>query len=114
MNNLSPAAKGALMRLVRDLAAHNYASLEMDGRSGRVTAQELARVIRDYGRTIAELPEEVWPLIDVYPVGGRPGTCMIDIPIWTHEEGRSDLMLSLVLRETADGIELAITDLRVP
>jgi hypothetical protein len=67
MHSLSTAAVEAIRRLVDDLVASNYASIEGDGRIGRLTQKELKRAISEYGRTLVSLPSKGIDKIDIYP-----------------------------------------------
>jgi len=84
----------ALRQLVHDLAVGMFSELERDGRAGRVTAEELKRVVRDYGRTLVDPPEESFAKVEAYEVD-EGAEWAIDIDLWTQEEGRSDLTLSV-------------------
>ena len=103
----------AVRTLVADLARGRYAELEADGRAGRLTAAELASAIQEYGRTLLPLPDEAIPLIDVFVHLQAPNTTSVDVPMWTVEEGRSDLTLSVEARRDGGTHRVAITDLHV-
>ena len=109
--SLIPAVRDVVERLVR----REFARLEADGRSGRLTAEELARALDDYGRTLVDVPDDGWELADSYEIEGRPGAWAIDLPLWTKEEGRSDLTLSLsTSRGDDDEVVVEIDDIQVP
>jgi len=99
--------------LVEALVKGHFDQLERDGRSGRLSSHELKEALKAYGRTMITLPDEAFRLVDVYPVKGRQATWAVDIPLWTAEEGRSDLTLSLTVSESPDGVRLEIDDLHV-
>jgi len=102
----------ALRELVHDLVLGRFSALEGDGRVGRVTAAELQRVVRDYGRTLVDPPEDAFSDADAYATEeGREWA--IDLDLWTEEEGRSDLTLSLTARLDGGEVKLAIDDLHV-
>lgn len=103
----------AIRELVSDLADGRFLEIETSGRAGRLTACELATAIHEYGRKLLPLPDRALPLLDVHPNHIDPRMCSIDVPLWTTEEGRSDLTLSLVATKASDGYRLQITDLRV-
>lgn len=105
-----PAVRDVVEMLVR----REFAALEADGRSGRLTAKELAQALKEYGRTLVEIPEGGWELADSYEIEGRPGAWAIDLPLWTQEEGRSDLTLSLsVSLVNGENVSVKIEDLHV-
>jgi hypothetical protein len=104
--------RAAVAELVDDLVAARFQALVDDGRAGRLTAEELERATKSYGRTLVALPDEAWDLADVYrsPDGHVRS---LDLPVWTLEEGRSDLTLSLSVQRTAEKLRVAIDDLHV-
>jgi hypothetical protein len=113
MAELSTAVQDAIRRVVDDLVEGRYAMLARDGRAGRLTAEELERAIRDYGRALVPLPPDAMRKADVYPIEDVAGELAVDIPLWTKEEGRSDLTLSLTVVERAGGVTISIDDLHV-
>jgi hypothetical protein len=98
---------------VETLVKGHFDQLERDGRSGRLSAHELKKALQGYGRTLITLPDEAFRLADVYPVKGQHGTWAVDVPLWTAEEGRSDLTLSLTIADSPDGVRLEIDDLHI-
>ena len=99
--------------LVEALVEGHFDQLERDGRSGRLSSHELKEALKAYGRTIITLPEEAFNFVDIYPVKGRQATWAVDVPLWTAEEGRSDLTLSLTVSESRERVRLEIDDLHV-
>src|SRR5688572_33154275 len=83
-----------IRRLVADLVAGRYADVVADGRGGRLTEVELATAIAEYGHVLVPLPDAGLELIDVYQHESTDA-CSVEVPLWTAEEGRSDLTLSL-------------------
>lgn len=113
MSSLKATVVDAICRLVDDLVAGNFASIDADGRIGRLTQKELRNAIAEYGRTLVPIPKDGTDEADVYPLDGAPGRFAVDVPLWTQEEGRSDLTLSLIVVETHDAVEVSINDLHV-
>mgnify|MGYP000884154324 CR=1 FL=1 len=103
----------AIRNLVADLARGRLDEIEADGRAGRLSASELLSAIRDYGRTLLPLPDEAVSLIDIFPSDHDSTKSFLDVPLWTVEEGRSDLTLSLVATREVDEYRLEISDLHV-
>lgn len=79
-------------------------AVEVDG--------ELDRAVREYGRTLVALPEEAWGLVDVHPLEDGSGVAL-EVPMWTIEEGRSDLTLELSASERDASVAIEIDDLHV-
>jgi hypothetical protein len=111
--SLSAAAVEAIRRLVHDLAAHSYSSIEADGRIGRLTQAELGTAVAKYGRTLVPLPSDGMNFVYSYPVKDKPGEFIVEVTLWTLEEGRSDLTLSLTVLDNPGELRLSIDDLHV-
>jgi len=112
MPSLPPAALFELRRLVDDLAHSRWDTIQSDGRAGRLTAAELRRAVADYGRSLTPLPAE-FP-VDAYEIDGSPDSWAVDLPLWTTEEGQSDLTLQVTVQATdAGGVSLSVDDLHV-
>ncbi|MCE9578147.1 MAG: hypothetical protein K8W52_33790 [Deltaproteobacteria bacterium] len=92
---LNPTFKEQVRILVCDLSRGAYAEVEADGRAGRLSAEILRRAVEEYGRQLVPIPEAGWALVDVYERTDVVGMVSMDVPLWTVEEGRSDLTLSL-------------------
>jgi hypothetical protein len=103
----------AIRRLVQDLADARYEAIAADGRGGRLPADEMRQAVSSYGRTLVSLPSDVTALIDMYPNSSDPDTCALDVALWTAEEGRSDLTLSLTATRSRDGYRIEIDALHV-
>jgi hypothetical protein len=110
---MSAALIFAIRSLIVDLVARNYAAIVADGRGGRLTESEIGSAIAEYGRTLTVPPESAFPSVDEYPQHDAPGQSWIDVPLWTKEEGRSDLTLSVIATKCGDTYELRIQDLHV-
>ena len=102
-----------IKEIVRDLARGNYEKLEADGRSGRSTAEGLREAVERYGGTLVELPDEAFDWMDEYPREGREGVWALDLPLYTEEEGQSDLTLILEAEAKPDTVNVYIRDLLV-
>lgn len=111
MANLPAAAKDAIDALVRDLVHGRFASIQGEGRAGRLTADELELAVSEYGRTLVDLPEEAWHLAEVAAVSRTEMS--VDVPLWTSEEGRSDLTLFVSIRVVDGRVHVSVDDLHV-
>lgn len=80
----------------------------------RLSADDMRRAVAEYGRTLVMPPG---PEIDadvVEVTGSRPTRWSVVVPLYTREEGPSDLSLELSLVDSdADQLEVAIDDLHV-
>ena len=102
-----------LKDLVHQLVIGNYVGLEVDGRAGRLTAGELKQTIIEYGRVLIELPDGAFEVARAYPIQGRESCWTVDLDLWTVEEGKSDLTLSVTVQITPNGVLAEIDDLHV-
>jgi hypothetical protein len=84
---------------VEALVAGHFDQLERDGGSGRLSSHELKKALKAYGRTVITIPDEAFDFVDIYPIQGQKSTWAVDVPLWTAEEGRSDVTLSLTVSE---------------
>lgn len=103
----------AIRSLATALACGDFDKLESDGRAGGLSGADLSLAIRTYGRTLIPLPDEAIPSIEVYPNDQDPNRLSIDVPLWTAEEGLSDLTLSLSATIDGEEYNLQVDDLHV-
>ena len=105
--------KRLILDLIADLVAGRFDEIVADGRAARHRPDDLREAVREYGRTLVDPPDAVWEVADVDRIDEK--TIYADVPMWTREEGRSDLEAIIVLTRSPTG-ELAIEleDLHVP
>jgi hypothetical protein len=80
-----------------------------------LTSQDVDIAIHKYGRTLVPLPDQAYSLLDVVPVSdSQPQRWSVVVPLWSEEEGRSDLSLTITV-EDVDGQDyvVEIDDLHV-
>jgi hypothetical protein len=101
--------------VVQQLVLGRFQDLERMSGGVRLSAQELARAVADYGRTLV-MPPDIGPLPDFRPIlGMHPPAWSVWVPLFTREEGRSDLMLQLTLvYNTSGGYKVELDNLLVP
>lgn len=78
---------------------------EIERRSGgmRLSAAELATAVAEYPYSLEEPPAASTELWEVYELSDDTGWAVV-VPLWTREEGRSDLSLDLTVRRAAAGL----------
>lgn len=110
-----PARNKVVGNVVALLAARNYVGLQHLSAGVRLTSEQIESAVRDYGRTIVPLPSEAFALIDYVAVkNARPPAWSAYVPLFTQEEGRSDLSINLTLIESESGrFAIELNDLRV-
>lgn len=101
-------------RLLTLLANKAYDELERRCGGERLSASDLRSVIAQYGRTLVPPPSDFGELMDITRVAGDGAPCwMVAVPVWTQEEGRSDLTLEFSLTLEGERTLLTIDDLHV-
>jgi hypothetical protein len=79
-----------------------------------MSAQEIRTAIAEYGRTLILPPESAYELLDIIRVNNvGPEQYSVRMPLWTVEEGRSDLTLELTVRIMGDNLEVSLDDIHV-
>jgi hypothetical protein len=79
----------------------------------RIPGQDPLTWVRDYPATLTTLPAEAWDIADAIQRQQHPSTWSLVIPLWTLQEGRSDLSLEATAQDLADGPLITIDDIRV-
>ena len=86
--------------------ARDFAQNIADGRfdrvryyPGRTTQDELIDTLREYGRRFIPIPDEGLEEIAVLKPFADENRWLVDLPLWTEEEGRSDMCLYLIVLE---------------
>jgi hypothetical protein len=105
----------ALAGVVERLAALDYQGLKRDG-IDPFRDTDLSLWIRSYGNsgtTIVPLPEGAWSAAEAGRVDAHPGQWWAIVPLWTRDEGMSDLSLEATITESADGVKIVIDNIRV-
>jgi len=54
---------------------------------------DLPRAVREYGRSLVAPDASWWSTVTLTPVDATAGGLHVEAPLWTAEEGRSDLSL---------------------
>ncbi|HEX6533454.1 MAG TPA: hypothetical protein VF041_02585 [Gemmatimonadaceae bacterium] len=99
--------------IVALLARGAYDAIERRSAGIRLSAAELEEAVARYGRRLTVPPADAEPPLDVVPHDDGGGWS-VDVPLWTVEEGRSDLTLQLTVRRGEKGDHrIEIDDLHV-
>ncbi len=104
--------KPFIKKIVCNIANKKYDLIKANGLNGRVEINDLKRVINEYGCTIVPIPEKGFLIAEVYSINSND-KFDIYLPLWTKEEGRSDLTLSLSCYNNNGKPKVEINDLRV-
>lgn len=101
-------------RRVANLLASGHARrVESEGLLRRATAAEVESAIGDFGPTLVPLPSNAFDLADVCQHGPAGDEFIVDLPLWTAD-GRSDLVVRLLLRRQRGRSEISVWDVLAP
>lgn len=107
-------SRETVRKIIQHLVAGEFAELEKLSKGHRLTALEMAKALSDYGRTLILPPEDAYRLMDVVAVrNANPPRLSVEMPLWTQEEGRSDLGVSLTLIADGESFEFELDDIHV-
>jgi hypothetical protein len=82
------------------LAEKKFKDIESLCKRGQLNAEEIAYAAKDYGMEILPLPKEAYEKLDIIEVtDSNPKEWSVYVPIYTTEEGMSDLTLELTLKD---------------
>jgi hypothetical protein len=85
--------KTIITEIIHNISVNDYDTIKANGQNGRVDTNDLKRVILEYDCTIIPLPDKAFSEAKVYLID--KSRLDVYIPLWTKEEGRSDLTLFL-------------------
>jgi len=90
------------VKTITDLLSQKaYWHLEKLSNGISLTAKELKQAVTDYGQTIIILPEQEYEDLDIIEVKDEePKQWSVNVPVFTEEEGKSDLTLELTFIDT--------------
>jgi hypothetical protein len=110
------AIREVVRTIVAAIVGGDWSALERVTSGSRLSAEDVKLSIAEYGRTLVVPPLESFDDLDAVEVTGSGGrTVTIRFPLWTREEGRSDLELTLTATEVGPALWSArIDDLLVP
>ena len=100
--------------IVSKLAVGDFEGVEFLTRKERMTAEEMKQAIEEYGRTLVDLPQEGLRALEFTRIrSATPSKWSVAVPLWTEEEGRSDLTLELTLTEEQTWTKIELDDIHV-
>ena len=110
----SSTIQAATLTIANLIADGQYASAIQACSGSRLTPEDIAGVIHDYGGTFVRLPPDFGDFLDVVAIEGRsPRAWSVRTPLWTLEEGRSDLTLELTVAVKGNESCVELDDLKV-
>jgi hypothetical protein len=106
--------QAVVVKVIEELVLGDYDSLIEKYPKSRVTSAGLRAAIRDYGGQLVRPPPNAYQNLDAVRVSrAKAPTWSVRAPLWTEEEGRSDLTLELTVTLGPGTSSVEIDDLRV-
>src|SRR6476620_3780830 len=108
------ALEDIVFDLLDEIALKRYDALVSRCAASRLSAGDIERVVIDYGRTVVRPPRADYTGLSTVRLSGASSpTWSVAAPLWTSEEGRSDLTLELTISLTEAGMDVQLDDLHV-
>jgi len=83
----------------------DYGALASMTRNRRLLEHEIREAIEEYGETLVYPPSESWDAVEIIEIdGAQPPAFHVDVPLWTVEDGESDLFVELEMIERHQGV----------
>lgn len=105
--------RSALHHLVALVVGGQYEEVRSNGWLGRLTVDELAEAVKEYPGELVPLPRDGWEAANVITLDSSENAWVVEIPMWTDREGRSDLELAVCAKVTEGKLSVEIDDLHV-
>ncbi|GAA2164331.1 DUF7668 domain-containing protein [Actinomadura napierensis] len=89
------------------LVRGEYEELETLTEARRFTAAQIAAAVERHGRDLISPPEAAFREVEAAPAVQEPSderAFRVDFPLWTAQDGRSDLTLGLTVAEVMEGV----------
>ncbi|MGN6368781.1 MAG: ankyrin repeat domain-containing protein [Phycisphaerae bacterium] len=110
----TPSFTRVIEPLVIMLVGKSYDELLEIVDKSRMTAADIAKCIRSYGRTLKLPPADAYDFIDAVAIdASATPQWSVRVNLWTVEEGKSDLTLELTVTERSPRYAVEIDDLHV-
>jgi tRNA U34 5-methylaminomethyl-2-thiouridine-forming methyltransferase MnmC len=101
--------------LVTKLACGKYEEVVAACAVTRLSADDLREVIADYGKTFIVPPTDRYEGFDaLFLPSFETPTWSVRAPLWSKEEGRSDLELQLTIHREGESFAIELDNLHVP
>jgi hypothetical protein len=101
-----PIVIATLSEVISALVHGRYRELESNGAAGLHRAGDLAEAIANYGETLIMPPEQAFQAVQPRRSLYFPNVWRIDFDLWTAEQGKCDLTLSVEITVSAEGSQV--------
>lgn len=101
-------------QIIKLLTEEKYSEIELLTGGIRLPKEQLRKAIEQYGRKLITPPSDAYNFMDVVVIrGASTPSWSVTMPLWTKEEGRSDLSLELTIIEEVEGFKVEVDDIHV-
>jgi hypothetical protein len=100
-----------LKLLVESLVEGEYSLIQLTGRSGPYTSEQLKELVEEYGGKLTIPPDEDYKNINIIEVEDEP-EYFIEYELWVDGE-KSDLTLSCTVQFTENEVTIMIENIHV-
>lgn len=112
---IAPTVQSVTAEIMELLASGQYDALVRKCATSRLSPGDLRGTIQSYGRRVVVPPQSAYRLLDAIQVRkASVPTWSVRMPLWTVEEGRSDLTIELTIAIADSKATVELDDLRVP
>ena len=90
-------------RIVNTISDGDFENVIAQCSTSRLSADDLQSVFKDYGRSFIRPPENAYENLDAVAIqNATTATWSVRAPLWSQEEGRSDLTVELTICDTGE------------
>ena len=108
------ALRGAVLHIAGLLATEDYQSVIQACSESRLSADDMRTAIDEYGGRLIPPPKDAYASLDTVRVTKAiVSTWSLRVPLYTAEEGRSDLTLELTIVQVNASLEVELDDIHV-
>ncbi len=108
---MTEQSKKLVKQMIKALIEKDYAQLESTGTMGRLTEKEIEQRIFEYGHNLINIPDETLMLAQEYIISDSRTDVVL--PLWTQNEGQSDLTISFLILKELNTTRLVLNDIEV-
>lgn len=102
-------------QVIHLLVTHRYYELEALTGGVHLSGAEIQTGVEDYGRRLADPPQEAYGLLHAVRVlVAEHETWFVRMPLWTEEEGRSDLEVEMTVIFQEGEVKIELNGILVP
>lgn len=106
--------KLVVRQMIAWLVAGDFESIVKMTQGVRMSSVEIKTAIQDYGRTLSIPPESAFGFMSsVEAQGTKVPQFSVHMPLWTREEGRSDLTMELTIKFPDEDTAVELDDIHV-